>query len=81
MPRINAANPTSRAWMVSQRADRSLSLRSEWATSGGAATKPPEETLIDLPSHPISKVKFALEDVESVRVLVVDVRRGDLFAS
>ena len=66
--------------MVSQRAGRSLSLRSEWTTSGGAATNPPEETVIVFASRPISKVQFALEDVEGIGVLVVNVRAGDLFA-
>jgi magnesium chelatase family protein len=56
MPRMNAAKSPSGAWMVSQRAGRSLSLRSEWATSGGAATNPPEETVIVFASRPISKV-------------------------
>ena len=56
MPRKRAAKPPSRAWMVSQRAGRSLSLRSEWGTSCGAATNPPEETVIVFASRPISKV-------------------------
>jgi hypothetical protein len=48
--------PPSRAWIVSQRAGRSLALRSEWATPGGTATNPPEETVIVSGSRPISKV-------------------------
>jgi hypothetical protein len=36
---------------------RSLSLRSEWATPGGTATNPPEETVIVSGSRPISKVR------------------------
>ena len=53
---MKAAKPPSRAWMVSQRAGRSLSLRTEWATPGGAATNPPEETVNVVASRPISKV-------------------------
>ena len=62
---MNAAKPPSRAWMVSQRAGRSLALRSEWATSGGLT--------------PDLEGQFTFEDVERIGVLVVHVRGGDLF--
>ena len=77
---MNAAKPPSRAWMVSQRAGRSLSLRSEWATPGGTATNPPEETVIVFGLAPDLEGQLALEDVEGIGVLVVNVRAGDLFA-
>ena len=65
--------------MVSQPAGRSPALRSEWATSGGTATKPPEGTVIVFLA-PDLEGEFALENVEGVRVLVVNVRAGNLFA-
>jgi hypothetical protein len=65
-----------RAWMVSQRAGRSLAERNEWATSGGAATNPPEETVIVLASRPDLEGQFAFEDVEGIGVLVVNMRAG-----
>ena len=43
------AKPPSGAWTVSQRAGRSPAVRKEWATSGGTATNPPEETVIVWP--------------------------------
>jgi hypothetical protein len=67
--RMKAAKPPSCAWMVSQRAGRSLSLRNEWATCGGAATNPPEETVIVSASRPELEGQFALEHVEGIGVL------------
>jgi hypothetical protein len=67
--RMKAAKPPSCAWMVNQRAGRSLSLRNEWATCGGAATNPPEETVIVSASRPQLEGQFALEHVEGIGVL------------
>jgi hypothetical protein len=67
--RMKAAKPPSCAWMVNQRAGRSLSLRNEWATCGGAATNPPEETVIVSASRPELEGQFALEHVEGIGVL------------
>jgi hypothetical protein len=66
---MKAAKPPSGAWTVSQRAGRSPVVRKEWATSGGTATSPPEETVIVSASRPELEGQFALEHVEGIGVL------------
>jgi hypothetical protein len=77
---MKVAKPPSRAWIVSQRAGRSLSLRSEWATPGRHSHESAGGDRDRLGLAPDLEGQFALEDVEGIRVLVVDVRGCYLFA-
>ena len=70
MPRMNAAKPPSRAWMMSQRAGWEPVVPYECATSAGTATKPPAPTVIVSAFGPDLEGELAFENVERLGVPV-----------
>ena len=64
----------SGAWKLSQEASASLSLANVWTTPGGTATKPPGPTVWRSGAGADRECELALQHVEGVRVLAVDVQ-------
>ena len=79
-PRIHARNPVLGAWKLSQRAVASLSLSNPWIRFGGTITNVPGARADDVEIRPDAKAHLALEHVEGVDVLEVDVRLRAAFA-
>ena len=74
------AKPTPGAWKLRKRSSASLALRKPWTTPGGIHASVPDRQRPRLALRPEPQGELALEHVEQVGVLAVDVQVGAVAA-